>query len=180
MNAWTYTNHGRPILNTGSRTGLHINHLYRRTLFVHSCRRLRKRGVMRRVFKGINLLGFLTFPGKKNNLMMDSLHQCLSLFPGVLSSLPKKEGNGCDSIWKKASTHSSENIYLPSRPQCNNQGFDSRGLSSLQGFDNHSEDPSNGIKEGLFLPAAKTTLGKLSSSRTSPLRRCGVSNHLNQ
>lgn len=55
--------------------------------------------LQRIILKNYNI-GFLLIKGsgpyfffiKQKNLMMDSLHQCSGLFPGVLSSLPKKEG----------------------------------------------------------------------------------------
>jgi len=85
--------------------------------------------------------------------------QLASVFKLVPWSLiPKKEGNGCDSIWK--GQHS---LFRKYRDACNNQGFDSRvrlGRQLLQGFDLHSEEdfPSNRRKDcEVLLPHQKGT-----------------------
>jgi len=100
--------------------------------------------------------GLRPLSNQKNNLMIDSLHQSLSLFPGVWS--PRKREMAVIQ-YEKARTHSSSNIEMHGIIK----GFDSRvrlGRQLLQGFDWHSEEdfPSKRRKDcEVLLPHQKGT-----------------------
>jgi len=50
------------------------------------------------------------------------LASVLRLVPRSVILSSQERGKMAVIQYEKASTHSSDNIYLPSRPQCNNQG----------------------------------------------------------